>query len=431
MRWIGWVAAAAFVAATSQAARATDIELLRRPEIGSSQLALDAVKKFLATKKFDLRETTVDGADDDAFAKAVAKSGASPAAALVNGDEIRALGDQRDLGDITANALTDHWAGRILDPVQPLLMSSGRWVAAPLDVMPINGLWVNAALIDKIGGAPPDNLDLLFALLARAKQADIAPLAIGGDPRDIAALFEMLVVATAGADIYKRVFVDIDEQAAKSVGVKDAFENLARLRAFVSAGDAAMSSKEAAQQVADGRALAFVGPGSTRLLFAAAGKVAEKDYQCFRFPGTKGTIIYQADLIAMLKASPNEWPAQAALADAVMDPGVQAAASLARGAVPVRGGDVDLSKFDACARKDVDDVQQAAAASAFSGFRGLRLRRTRLGHRSLYRCRREILPRRNRLRRRRGRRALCGAEHRQAVAVETAGAERRIVRRAS
>ena len=49
-----------------------------------------------------------------------------------------------------------------------------------------------------------------------------------------------------------------------------------------------------------------------------------------------------------------------------MDPQVQVDASLARGAVPVRGS-LDTSSFDACAAQDVADVQAAIATSSFLG----------------------------------------------------------------
>jgi glucose/mannose transport system substrate-binding protein len=364
MKWIGWAAAAAFVAASSLSAGAKEIELLRRADIGTSQLALDVLKKFLATKKFELKETIFTGSGDDAILKTIGAS--PPAAALVNGDEILRLADQRKLGDITANALADQWRARVLLPVQPFLLSNDRWVAAPLDVLPTNGLWVNSALMSRIGGVPPESIGGLFALLTRAKQAGVTPLAIGHEPRDIAALFDQVLMATGGPLVYKRVFVDFDEQALRSDVIKEAFENLARLRTYVGDHDSELSSKEAAQKVIAGEALAYVGPGSTRLLFAAAKKTPYQDYQCFRFPGTEGSIIYQLDMIAMLRASPDQWDAQSALADAAMDPQVQVDASLARGAVPVRGG-VDKSRFDGCASKDITDVQQAAATASMMG----------------------------------------------------------------
>ncbi len=145
-----------------------------------------------------------------------------------------------------------------------------------------------------------------------------------------------------------------------------AFEAFARLRAYVAVEDASLDAQAAAQRVVRGDALAFAGPGSTDLLFKAAGKVADKDYLCLRFPGTSSTILYQMDIVAMLKASPDAWPAQSALADVVMDPQVQTDVGLATGAIPARG-DADTSKFDACGSHDVADLQVATALGSILG----------------------------------------------------------------
>jgi glucose/mannose transport system substrate-binding protein len=365
MKSVGIALAALLAALTAASAAPADLELLRPADVGASAPALAVLKQAMAAKGFTLRESSISGGDN-ALAAAIAGDKARPAAALLNGYEVRALADQRKLNDITAAAQTGRWPGLVLLPTQPFLVYRDRWVAVALDVTPLNGLWINANLMDKIGGATPETLDGLFVLLDRARQAGVPPLAMSTAPRDLALLFEQALISTGGPEVYKHVFVDVNEMAVRSDAVTRAFETLAHLKSYVAAGGSSPDEKGAAEKVVKGETLAVAGPSPTRLLFAAAGKTADKDYRCQRFPGSGGAVLFDMDIVAMLKAGPDAWAGQTALAETVMDADVQVAASLAAGGVPVRAG-VDTSKFDDCAAADLADVQQAAATSALLG----------------------------------------------------------------
>ena len=54
--------------------------------------------------------------------------------------------------------------------------------------------------------------------------------------------------------------------------------------------------------------------------FKAANKEAGKDFLCYRFPGTDGSVIYNTDMFAMFNVSADRKAAQLALADATMSP---------------------------------------------------------------------------------------------------------------
>ena len=365
MKFVGIALAALFAAVSAASAAPGSLELLRPADVDSSAPALAVLKQAMAAKGFTLRDSAISGGEN-ALATAISGDKAQPAAALLNGYEVRALADQRKLNDITAAAQAGHWPGLVLLPAQPFLVFRDRWVAVALDLTPQNGLWINASLMNKIGGAAPETIDGLFALLDRARQAGVPPLALSTAPRDLALLFEQTLISVGGPEVYKHVFFDLNEMAIRSDDVTRAFETLAHLKSYVAAGDASPDEKAAAEKVVKGEALAVAGPGSARLLFAAAGKTPDKDYRCQRFPGSAGVVLFDMDIFAMLKAGPDAWPGQNALAETVMDPQVQLAASQAAGGVPVRAG-VDTSKFDACAAADVADVQQAGATSALLG----------------------------------------------------------------
>lgn len=345
---------------------AKDIRILRPAAMGAAEGALDVLKRALATKGYSWKETVAEGAKDAGVLSALAKSTPAPTGALLNGFDILNLAEAGKLGDITAVALKDEWARRLPDALQRFLFARGRWVAAPVDITPVNGLWVNAELMDKIGGLEPKSFDDLFALLDKARESGVDPLTIGNDPREQASLFDLVLVATSGADFYKRVFSDISETDIKSDDMKRAFDNFARLREYVDGGDAGRDGKAATQMVVKGEALAHAGASSTKLAFVTAGRTPGKDFRCYRFPGTDESILYDLDLIAMPLIEPSRRAAQSALAETTMDPQVQTDASLAKAAVPARGG-IDDSPADICQTQDRDNVKQALATGHFYG----------------------------------------------------------------
>jgi glucose/mannose transport system substrate-binding protein len=57
----------------------------------------------------------------------------------------------------------------------------------------------------------PTSMDELFAMLDKAKEAGLIPLAQGGQPWQEATMFDSVVIATNGLDFYKKAFIDLDE----------------------------------------------------------------------------------------------------------------------------------------------------------------------------------------------------------------------------
>jgi glucose/mannose transport system substrate-binding protein len=220
--------------------------------------------------------------------------------------------------------------------------------------------------MDKIGGLEPKSMNDFFALLDRAKESGVDPLTIGDDPREQASLFDLVLVATAGADFYKRVFRDIRENDIKSDDMKRALDNFRRLRDYVDGSDAGRDGNAATQMVVKGEALAHAGASPTKLAFVAAGKTPGKDFRCYRFPGTGESILYDLDLIAMPNVEPSRRAAQSALAETMLDTQVQIDASLAKAAIPARGG-IDDPATDVCETLDYANVKQALVTGQLYG----------------------------------------------------------------
>ena len=84
--------------------------------------------------------------------------------------------------------------------------------------------------------------------------------------------------------------------------------------------------------------------------FKNANKEAGKDYLCYRFPGTDGSVLYNTDMFAFFQVSADRQAAQTALAETTMNPEVQIDFNVIKGSAPARM-DVSDAKFDACGKK--------------------------------------------------------------------------------
>ncbi len=100
--------------------------------------------------------------------------------------------------------------------------------------------------------------------------------------------------------------------------------------------------------------------------FKAAKKEAGKDFLCYRFPGTDGSVVYNTDMFAMFNVSADRKAAQLALADATMSKSFQSAFNVVKGSVPARM-DVPDTDFDMCGKKGIADVKSANSSGKFVG----------------------------------------------------------------
>ena len=62
------------------------------------------------------------------------------------------------------------------------------------------------------------------------------PFAHGGQPWQDFTVFESIVLAVGGAELYNKVFVELDEAAMTSDGMKKSFETFRRLNDYTDEG---------------------------------------------------------------------------------------------------------------------------------------------------------------------------------------------------
>jgi glucose/mannose transport system substrate-binding protein len=362
------VASAAGFAASAQA-QVKEVQMLHWWTSGGEAAALNVLKADLAKQGYTWKDVPVAGGGGEGAMtalKAMVAAGNPPMASQMLGYIVLEYAAGGKSGDITATATKQGWDKVVPKALQKFATYNGKWVAVPVNIHSVNWLWFNKALFDKLGASEPKSFDELTALLDKAKAAGIVPLAMGGQPWQEATMFDSVVMATGGADFYKKAFLDLDETALKSDTMKKAFDNLAKMRSYTDANYAGRDWNLATAMVIKGDALVQVMGDWAKGEFVNAKKTAGSDFLCFRFPATQGTVIYNSDMFAMFKVSADRQEAQNALASATMSPSFQSAFNVIKGSVPART-DVPDTAFDSCGKKGMADLKEADAKGTLVG----------------------------------------------------------------
>ena len=360
--------AAGFVVAAS-AADVKEVQMLHWWTSGGEAAALNVLKQDLSKEGYAWKDVAVAGGGGEAAMtalKAMVAAGNPPTASQILGYYAMDYAEAGKLGDITSLATKEDWAKVVPTALQKFTTTNGKWDAIPVNIHSVNWIWLNKAVMDKIGGTEPKTFDDFVALLDKAKAAGVIPLALGGQPWQEATMFDSVVASTGGIEFYKKAFVDLDETALKSDTMKKSFDNLARLRAYTDPNFSGRDWNLATAMVIKGDALVQVMGDWAKGEFRAAHQEAGKDFLCYRFPGTDGSVIYNTDMFAMFDVSADRKAAQLALADATMSISFQSAFNVVKGSVPARM-DVPDTDFDMCGKKGIADVKKANTAGTFVG----------------------------------------------------------------
>jgi glucose/mannose transport system substrate-binding protein len=363
------IAAVAVAAIGAKAADNKEVQMLHWWTSGGEAAALNVLKQDLSKEGYAWKDVPIAGGGGEGAMtalKAMVAAGNPPTASQILGYFAIDYAEAGKLGDISSLAKKEDWAKVVPTALQKFTTTNGKWDAVPVNIHSVNWLWLNKGVMEKIGGSEPKTFDDFLALLDKAKAAGVIPLALGGQPWQEATLFDSVVASTGGIDFYKKAFVDMDESALKSDTMKKAFDNLAKLRAYTDPNYAGRDWNLATAMVIKGDALVQVMGDWAKGEFKAANKEAGKDFLCYRFPGTDGSVIYNTDMFAMFKVSADRQAAQLALADATMSPSFQSAFNVVKGSVPARM-DVPDTAFDACGKKGIADVKSANASGKFVG----------------------------------------------------------------
>lgn len=359
---------AAMAPVTASAQDKQNVEVLHWWTAGGEAAALDVLKKDLEGKGISWTDMPVaggGGTEAMTVLRARVTAGNAPTAVQMLGLDIRDWAEQGALGNLDEIAGKEGWDKVIPAPLQEFAKYDGHWIAAPVNVHSTNWMWINKAALDKAGGKEPTNWDELVALLDKFKEQGITPIAHGGQPWQDATIFDA-VVLSFGPDFYKKAFVDLDPEALGSDTMKQAFDRMTKLRSYVDDNFSGRDWNLASAMVIEGKAgVQFMGDWA-KGEFVKAGKKPGEDFVCMRYPETQGSVTFNSDMFAMFKVAEDKVPAQLEMASAIESPAFQSAFNVVKGSAPART-DVPDTDFDACGKKAIADVKEAAGKGTMLG----------------------------------------------------------------
>lgn len=274
-------------------------------------------------------------------------------------EELVQSGLMRDLNDVAEK-------GKWKDIIKPAsLLDSctfeGKIYCAPVNIHSWQWLWLSNAAFEKIGVPVPKDWNEFVAAGPKLREAGLQPLAVGGSAFQVNGLFDTLVIALGGTDLYNKVYKDKDEETA-------AGPEMAKI--FAAADDARKMTKgsnvqdwnQATNLVITGKAGGQIMGDWAQGEFQQAGQVAGKDYTCLPGLGLNQTLTTGGDAIYFpLLEDEEKSKAQEVLAETIVDPKVQVAFNLKKGSVPIRG-DVDLAAANDCMKKGIDIIAKGNTA---------------------------------------------------------------------
>jgi glucose/mannose transport system substrate-binding protein len=358
MRFHSTLAAlAASVALPLAAAHATDLEVTHWWTSGGEAAAVAEFAKAFDAAGHKWIDGAIAGSGGTARPIMISRiTGGDPMGATQfnhgrQAEELVEAGLMRDLTDV---AQANGWR----DLVHPASLLDGCTLDGKIYCVPVNihswqWIWLSNKAFTDAGVPVPTNWDEFVAAAPALEKAGKIPLAIGQQPWQTRGVFNVLMVALAGPDTFKKVYEDKDAAVAAGPDVA---------RVFKAADDARkMSAKSNVQDWNQATNLVITGQAGGQIMgdwaqgeFQVAGQVAGKDYTCLPGLGVNEVISTGGDAFYFPKLDdPEKSKAQADLAALMMSKTVQVNFNLKKGSLPVRG-DVDLAAANDCMKKGLE-----------------------------------------------------------------------------
>jgi glucose/mannose transport system substrate-binding protein len=361
------LALAALGIAGSGSARAGELEVLHWWTSGGEAKAAQALKATLQAKGHSWKDFAVAGGGGDA-AMTVLKSrvvaGNSPAAAQIKGPSLQEWAREGVLANIDDVAKAEKWDELLPKAVSDIMKYKGSYVAVPVNVHRVNWLWVNPAVLAKVGAKVPTTWDEFFITADALKKAGITPLAHGGQNWQDLTTFEDVALGVGGVEFYRKALVQLDPATLKSPTMEKVLSTYKRLKEYTDRNAPGRDWNLATAMVIKGEAAMQLMGDWAKGEFLAAGKQPGKDFICTAAPGTARAYTFNIDSFAMFKLRNDaNIKAQKDLASAILSPDFQETFSLNKGSIPVRLN-LKMDKFDDCAKQSSTDFVATARTGA-------------------------------------------------------------------
>ncbi len=347
-----------------------NLEVLHFWTSGGEAAALSLLKQKLEGQGVAWKDMPVAGGGGEAAMTTLRtrlSSGNPPASVSLMGFDLVDWAKQGALTDLNAQAAAGNWDKTVPAAVQRFSKFNGKWVAAPINIHAINWVWANKQVLEKSGvTTEPKTWDEFIAAAEKVQKAGYVAIAHGGQPWQEATVFDSVVLATGGADYYRKAFIDLDAKALNSPTTDKVFQRMSQLRKLVDKDFSGRDWNVASGMVITGKAGFQIMGDWAKGEFINAKKEPGKDFLCFPVPGTQGSMSFLSNQFAMFKVKSEQAPAQAAMAAAIMDPAFQSSFNVLKGSMPARS-DVPDTAFDACGKRDMKELAEATRNNTLVG----------------------------------------------------------------
>ena len=364
------ICAAIAAASALPAASQQNVEVLHFWTSGGEAAALNVLKSKLDSQGVKWNDMPVAGGGGEAAMTAVrarVTSGNPPAAVLLMGFDLTDWAKQGVLADLNPLAEKEGWDRVVPPAVQRFTKYEGKWIAAPLAIHSINWVWANKEVLAKSGvTGEPKTWDDFIAAAQKVQKAGYVAIAHGGQPWQEATVFDSVVLATGGADFYRKAFVELDARSLGSPTMTKIFQRMSQLRKLVDKDFSGRDWNVASGMVISGKAGFQIMGDWAKGEFSNAKKQPGVDYLCFPVPGTQGSVAFLSNQYAMFKVGADKSSAQLKMASDSLDPAVQSAFNVLKGAVPART-DVPNTAFDSCGKRAMSELADASRNNKLVG----------------------------------------------------------------
>ncbi len=320
-----------------------------------------AVAEFAKAFNEKTEHTWVDGAiaGSGGTARPIIISrilGGDPMAAtqLNHGRQAEELIEAGLMLDLTDVAEAEGWRD-IVHPVSLLdsCTLDGRIYCVPVNIHSWQWLWLSHKAYEDAGIDVPTNWTEFVAAAPKLGEAGKVPLAMGQQGWQSSGAFGVINVAIGGLDLWRKINVDKDAEAAASPAMLEVFRAFAQAR-LLSQGSNVQDWNMATNMVITGEAGGQIMGDWAQGEFQVAGQTAGEDYSCLPGLGVNAILDTGGDAFYFPKTDdPEISAAQKELASLMLSKEVQVAFNLKKGSLPVRG-DVDLEAANDCMSKGLD-----------------------------------------------------------------------------
>ena len=332
---------------------ADDLEVLHWWTSAGEKKALSELQTRMNDKNLEWQDfAIIGGGGSEAInvLKSRIISGNPPTAAQIKGTTIKKWSKLNLIADVDQVAQDNDWDNLLPDTLKSSLQFNGKYVAAPLNIHRINWMWVNPKPFADINKPVPTTWHQLIDVAPLLQKKGYQPLALGNEDWQYSMLFENILLATQGADYYRKALVKLNDDALSSRKMVDVFKLLSEIRAFLPPNSADRKWDSATRQLIDGTAAIQFSGDWVKGEISYYGKQPGKDILCLPAPQTDNAFIYTVDTMVMFPTTDSEQvKAQNEFAKTMMEAEFQTAFNQKKGSIPIRQ-DISSAQFDQCAQ---------------------------------------------------------------------------------